>query len=127
MFYQEDPTCVNTPALRQIIPGVRLVPSQAYELQVRSLLDPGEGSRFEGSPSEWTEPEKWTSHPGTGLHEVTIVAVDPCGVIYSISFPSATWSITYVAYFLISVFVAVLFLVFYYAFPACRRYFVYLS
>ncbi|XP_029014393.1 cytokine receptor common subunit beta [Betta splendens] len=98
--HQEPRTCRSTSVLRLVIPAEQLVPSQDYELLVRSLLVPGEGTKYEGRPSEWVGPEKWTSHP-------------------------APWSVTYVIYVLISLFVAAIFLVFYCVFhrvlPACQR------
>ncbi|XP_026209475.1 cytokine receptor common subunit beta isoform X2 [Anabas testudineus] len=93
-------TYVNRTTLDLIIPGESLVPSQQYQVKVRSLVDPGYGSTYEGIPSEWTEPKNWTSH-STALTEA--------------------WSVTNFLYFLISVFVAVVFLIFYCSFPSCQR------
>ena len=41
-----------------------LVPSQRYQVSVRSLLATPE---YKGIPSEWTDPVEWTSHEG--IHE----------------------------------------------------------
>ncbi|XP_061829338.1 cytokine receptor common subunit beta isoform X1 [Nerophis lumbriciformis] len=77
------------------IPGVSLSPSQHHRVRVRSLVVPGEGSHYEGNPSDWTEPLDWTSHP-------------------------APWPFTTVVYSFISLFVAIVFWVFYYAIPQCH-------
>ncbi|XP_077396213.1 cytokine receptor common subunit beta isoform X2 [Festucalex cinctus] len=45
--------------------GASLSASQPHQVQVRSVVIPGEGSLYEGSPSKWTEPEDWTSHAAT--------------------------------------------------------------
>ncbi|KAK2833726.1 hypothetical protein Q5P01_017615 [Channa striata] len=85
---------VSNPLLN--IPANGLDPSQGYMVKVRSVVVPGEGPRYEGIPSEWTDPVKWTTHP-------------------------ATWSSVTFLYILIGVFVAAVFLTFYYAFPTCHR------
>ncbi|KAF3700440.1 Interleukin-3 receptor class 2 subunit beta [Channa argus] len=104
LYYQvcyyrtQDQTCTPTdvPDLSFTIPAMLLVPSQTYQVKVRSLVVPGEGPSYGGIPSEWTDPKEWTSHP-------------------------ATWSFTNFLYILISVFVAALFLSFYCTFPTCQR------
>ncbi|XP_070837200.1 cytokine receptor common subunit beta [Chaetodon trifascialis] len=73
-----------------------LVPSQQYQVKVRSLVVPGEDSIYGGLPSEWTNPVNWTSH-------------------------EATWSLNTLIYFSISVFVAAAFLTLYCTIPACQR------
>uniref|UniRef100_A0A8C9Y2D9 Fibronectin type-III domain-containing protein n=1 Tax=Sander lucioperca TaxID=283035 RepID=A0A8C9Y2D9_SANLU len=70
-----------------------LVPSQRYQVRVRSLVVP---AHYNGIPSEWTDPVEWTSH-------------------------EATWSLTTQIYFIISVFVAAVFLTLYCTIPACQR------
>ncbi|XP_041863839.1 cytokine receptor common subunit beta [Melanotaenia boesemani] len=79
-----------------IILGTSLTPLQDYQVKVRSLVVPGEGSRYEGIPSKWTDPVKWTSN-------------------------KATWSPSTLIYILISALVAAVFLTLYCTFPACRR------
>lgn len=44
-----------------------LVPSQDYQVKVRSLVIQRKDSMFRGIPSEWTDPVTWTSHGGTHL------------------------------------------------------------
>lgn len=44
--------------------GDSLSPLQDYQVQVRSLVVPGEGSHYKGIPSEWTIPVTWTSKQG---------------------------------------------------------------
>lgn len=73
-----------------------LKPFQTYQVKVRSLVVPGRGPRYEGIPSEWTDPVEWTSH-------------------------GATWSSTTLIYILISVFVATVFFILYCTVPACQR------
>ncbi|XP_061702897.1 cytokine receptor common subunit beta [Syngnathoides biaculeatus] len=41
--------------------GMSLSPFQHHRVQVRSVVIPGEGSLYEGSPSEWSKPAEWTS------------------------------------------------------------------
>ncbi|XP_008298714.1 cytokine receptor common subunit beta [Stegastes partitus] len=76
--------------------GTSLEPLQAYQVKVRSLLVPGDGSRYEGVPSEWTDPVDFTSN-------------------------QATWSSATLIYVFISVLVAAGFLVLYCTVPACQR------
>lgn len=45
-----------------------LVPSQDYQVRVRSLVAPGHESSYGGIPSDWTDPVDWTSNEGT-LHQ----------------------------------------------------------
>ncbi|XP_054616766.1 cytokine receptor common subunit beta isoform X3 [Dunckerocampus dactyliophorus] len=75
--------------------GSSLSPSQHHQVQVRSLVIPGEGSRYEGSPSEWTEPVDWTSH-------------------------AATWPLTTIIYSTISLIVVSVFCVLYITIPQCH-------
>lgn len=42
-----------------------LVPSQVYQVKVRSLVVPGDGAVYEGIPSELSLPATWTSHEGS--------------------------------------------------------------
>lgn len=44
-----------------------LVPSQEYQVKVRSLVVPGDESIYRGIPSEWSCVATWTSHEGTLL------------------------------------------------------------
>ncbi|XP_040010489.1 cytokine receptor common subunit beta [Xiphias gladius] len=76
--------------------GASLAPSKRYQIKVRSLVFPGEGSRYEGIPSEWSDPVGWISH-------------------------AAPWSLTTLIYVLISVFVATVFFILYCTIPACQR------
>ncbi|XP_072225687.1 cytokine receptor common subunit beta [Leuresthes tenuis] len=76
--------------------GTSLSPLQEYQVKVRSLVVPGHGSRFEGIPSEWTDPVKWTSN-------------------------KAIWSFPSMIYVLITVFVVTIFLTLYCTIPACQR------
>ncbi|XP_037648266.1 cytokine receptor common subunit beta [Sebastes umbrosus] len=73
--------------------GASLAPSQRYQVKVRSLVVP---DNYRGIPSEWTDPVDWTTH-------------------------EATWSLTTLIYFTISVFVAAVFLTLYCTVPACQR------
>ncbi|XP_032393924.1 cytokine receptor common subunit beta isoform X1 [Etheostoma spectabile] len=70
-----------------------LVPSQRYQVRVRSLIVP---THYKGIPSKWTDPVEWTSH-------------------------EATWSVTTLIYFIIGMFVATVFLTLYRTIPACQR------
>ncbi|KAF7656233.1 hypothetical protein LDENG_00044760 [Lucifuga dentata] len=76
--------------------GESLLPSHQYQVRVRSLVVPGEGSRYEGTPSEWTEAVGWTSHSDTRP-------------LYTL------------LYIFIGVVVAAVFLTLYCTIPACRR------
>uniref|UniRef100_A0A4W6D309 Fibronectin type-III domain-containing protein n=1 Tax=Lates calcarifer TaxID=8187 RepID=A0A4W6D309_LATCA len=87
-------TLLNSSELFMSLPA--LVPSQHYQVKVRSLVIPGKGIKYEGIPSEWTDPVDWTSH-------------------------AATWSLTTLIYVLISVFVATVFFTLYCTIPACKR------
>lgn len=49
------------------IPQASLVPSQKYQVKVRSLVVPGDGAIYGGVPSEWSVAATWTSHRGTLL------------------------------------------------------------
>ncbi|XP_078140546.1 cytokine receptor common subunit beta [Centroberyx gerrardi] len=73
-----------------------LAPSQLYQVQVRALVVPGKGPRYEGTPSEWSKPEEWTSH-------------------------AASWSLSTLLYIFIGVIVAIVFLTLYCTVPACQR------
>ncbi|XP_068575073.1 cytokine receptor common subunit beta [Cebidichthys violaceus] len=73
--------------------GASLAPSQHYQVKVRSLVVP---THYEGIPSEWTDPEEWTSQ-------------------------EAIWSPTTLIYFTIGVLVAAVFLTLYCTIPACQR------
>lgn len=44
-----------------------LVPSQEYQVKVRSLVVPGDESIYGGIPSEWSGAATWTSREGTVL------------------------------------------------------------
>lgn len=44
-----------------------LVPSQEYQVKVRTLVVPGDKSIYGGVPSEWSGAVTWTSHEGTLL------------------------------------------------------------
>ncbi|XP_024128183.1 cytokine receptor common subunit beta isoform X2 [Oryzias melastigma] len=79
-----------------LILGDSLSPLQDYQVQVRSLVVPGEGSSYEGIPSEWTTPVTWTSK-------------------------EASWSISTLIYIFISAIVVVVFLTLYCTLPACQR------
>lgn len=76
--------------------GTSLIPLQAYEVKVRSLVAPGSGSTLEGIPSEWSAPANWTSN-------------------------EATWSVSKLIYCFIGVLAVVVFLTLYNAIPVCRR------
>ncbi|XP_051905202.1 cytokine receptor common subunit beta isoform X2 [Hippocampus zosterae] len=78
------------------IPGASLSPSQHHRVQVRSVVIPGQGSLYEGSPSQWTEPEDWTTH-------------------------AATWPITVIVYFGVSVTVVVVFIFLSWTVLTCKR------
>ncbi|XP_061557512.1 cytokine receptor common subunit beta isoform X5 [Phycodurus eques] len=78
--------------------GPSLSPSQHHRVQVRSVVIPGQGSLYEGSPSEWSEPADWTSH-------------------------AATWPLTTTVYFCLSATVAIIFLILllYCTISSCQR------
>ncbi|XP_077475648.1 cytokine receptor common subunit beta [Stigmatopora argus] len=78
------------------IPSSSLSPLQQYQVQVRSVVIPGEGSLYEGSPSEWTEPVDWTSN-------------------------AARWYITPIVYSCISVIALVGFVILYRTISVCKR------
>ncbi|KAM7386532.1 hypothetical protein PAMA_009236 [Pampus argenteus] len=94
--HQGCSTLLNISECSMTILDASLVPSQQYQVKVRSLVVQGEGSHYDGTPSEWTGPKDWTSH-------------------------AATWSFTTLIYFIISVFVATVFCTLYYTIPACQR------
>ncbi|KAF1379245.1 hypothetical protein PFLUV_G00174080 [Perca fluviatilis] len=96
---QGSPVLLNTSggSMSESILDASLVPSQRYQVSVRSLLATPE---YKGIPSEWTDPVEWTSHEG--IHE-------------------ATWSLSTLIYFTTSLFVAAVFLTLYCTIPACRR------
>lgn len=75
--------------------GKSLAPLQVYQVKVRSLVVPGSGSKYEGIPSEWTDPVEWTTNE--------------------------VWSPTTLIYTFITAVVVVVFLVLYCIVPACRR------
>ncbi|XP_005949385.1 cytokine receptor common subunit beta [Haplochromis burtoni] len=75
--------------------GKCLAPLQDYQVKVRSLVVPGSGSEYKGTPSEWTDPVEWTTNE--------------------------VWSPTTWIYILITVAVALVFLILYRTIPACRR------
>ncbi|KAG7239457.1 hypothetical protein INR49_028928, partial [Caranx melampygus] len=77
-------------------PGASLAPSQQYQVKVRSLVVPGYGSKYKGTPSEWSKPVKWTTQ-------------------------GATFSLPTFVYVVISVLVVIVFFTLYYTIPACRR------
>ncbi|KAM9844005.1 cytokine receptor common subunit beta [Aulostomus maculatus] len=96
---QGSSVLLNIPegAMSLSIPNTNLTPSQYHQVRVRSLVVPGEGSLYEGTPSDWTVPVFWKSDP-------------------------ATWSISGVSYFVVSAFVTFVFLfTLYCAIPACQR------
>uniref|UniRef100_A0A3B3VU53 Cytokine receptor common subunit beta-like n=1 Tax=Poecilia latipinna TaxID=48699 RepID=A0A3B3VU53_9TELE len=76
--------------------GTSLVPLQDYEVEVRSLVAPGAGSKYEGIPSEWSEPANWTSN-------------------------KAAWSVSKLIYFFCGVIAVALFLTLYHTVPVCRK------
>ncbi|KAM4635624.1 cytokine receptor common subunit beta [Polymixia lowei] len=84
------------------IPGVSLAPSQDYSIQVRALVVPGDGPRYEGTPSEWTKPAEWHTRPYTFME-----------IVYQ--------SISTVIYTFISVLVVIVFIILYCTIPACHR------
>ncbi|XP_043956673.1 cytokine receptor common subunit beta [Gambusia affinis] len=94
----ESPQLLNISqgSTRVSIPGTSLVPLQDYEVKVRSLVAPGEGSTYEGIPSEWSEPANWTSN-------------------------KATWSVSTLIYFFCGLIAAALFLTLYFTIPVCRK------
>uniref|UniRef100_A0A3Q2Z3D5 Cytokine receptor common subunit beta-like n=1 Tax=Hippocampus comes TaxID=109280 RepID=A0A3Q2Z3D5_HIPCM len=73
------------------IPGALLNPSQHHRVQVRSVVIPGQGSLYEGSPSQWTEPEDWTSHAATW--PITVIVYFGVGVIVVIVFIFLSWTV----------------------------------
>uniref|UniRef100_A0A8C4DT71 Fibronectin type-III domain-containing protein n=1 Tax=Dicentrarchus labrax TaxID=13489 RepID=A0A8C4DT71_DICLA len=73
-----------------------LVPSQRYQVKVRTLIVFEKDSNFRGIPSEWTKPVAWISH-------------------------KATWSPATLIYLAVSVVVATVFLTLYCTIPACQR------
>ncbi|XP_061567815.1 cytokine receptor common subunit beta [Cololabis saira] len=87
---------ISDVSTKVMIPGRSLTPLEHYQVKVRSLVVPGHGSRYEGIPSEWTDPVAWTSN-------------------------EASWSISTLIYILISASVVTVFLTLYCTIPACQR------
>ncbi|XP_055050554.2 cytokine receptor common subunit beta [Misgurnus anguillicaudatus] len=77
------------------IPSSSLDPSTHYEAQIRLVLS-SKDSPYSGRPSEWSRPKRFTTGP-------------------------ASWSVTTIIYILISLFVAVIFIVLYNALPVFHR------
>ncbi|XP_036945970.1 cytokine receptor common subunit beta isoform X2 [Acanthopagrus latus] len=73
-----------------------LVPSQDYQVRVRSLVAVGHESSYDGIPSDWTDPVDWISN-------------------------EASWSINTLIYFSIGALVVTVFLTLYCTIPACQR------
>nr|XP_046271217.1 cytokine receptor common subunit beta isoform X2 [Scatophagus argus] len=99
-FRIQDQECliqnISEGAMSMTILQSSLVPSQNYQVKVRSLVVPEEHSSYGGIPSEWSEPVNWTSH-------------------------EATWSLTTLMYLFVSVLVAAVFFTLYCTIPACQR------
>ncbi|XP_014846964.1 PREDICTED: cytokine receptor common subunit beta-like [Poecilia mexicana] len=76
--------------------GTSLMPLQDYEVEVRSLVALGAGSKYGGIPSEWSEPANWTSN-------------------------KAAWSVSKLIYFFCGVIAVALFLTLYHTVPVCRK------
>ncbi|XP_054891391.1 cytokine receptor common subunit beta [Poeciliopsis prolifica] len=87
---------ISKGSMQVSILGTSLVPLQDYEVKVRSLVAPGQGSTYEGIPSEWSEPANWTSN-------------------------KATWSVSRLIYVICGVIAATVFLILYHTFPVCRK------
>lgn len=108
-----------------------LVPSQVYQVKVRSFVVPGDKSIYGGIPSEWSGPAIWTSHEGSvtpnpicpDLADVIYcVYSEVNNIIYSVlPAPAATWSPSTLIYFFISMFAATFFFILYCAVTACQR------
>lgn len=64
--------------------GTSLAPLQDYQVKVRSLVVLGQGSLYEGIPSEWTDPEAWTSNEGV-YSTLTVWGLLPavCSFVFS--------------------------------------------
>ncbi|XP_069557520.1 LOW QUALITY PROTEIN: cytokine receptor common subunit beta [Brachyistius frenatus] len=87
---------ISEASMSVTILGKSLLPLQYYQVMVRSLVVPGEGSYYEGIPSAWTDPVNWTTN-------------------------EATWPFSALIYILISMFVTTIFLTLYCTIPACQR------
>ncbi|XP_071060194.1 LOW QUALITY PROTEIN: cytokine receptor common subunit beta [Pseudochaenichthys georgianus] len=84
---------ISKGSMALMILGDSLVPSQLYQVKVRSLVVP---DLYQGVPSEWSPPVDWTSH-------------------------EASWSVTKQIYVTISVLVTAVVLGLYFSIPACQR------
>ncbi|KAM9746357.1 cytokine receptor common subunit beta isoform 1-T2 [Menidia menidia] len=87
---------ISEGSTNMIIPGSVLSPLQEYQVRVRSLVVPGQGSLFEGIPSEWTDSVKWTSK-------------------------EASWLSSSLSYIITGVLVVTVFFTLYWTIPACQR------
>lgn len=98
--------------------GESLSPSQQHQVKVRSVVVPGEGTRYGGTPSEWSDPVDWTSHAGTA-YDFTFLR-RPDSVVLSLM-ATASWSLMTAMYVFIGAFVVAAFLTAYCTVPACQR------
>ncbi|CAG5897535.1 unnamed protein product [Menidia menidia] len=87
---------ISEGSTNMIIPGSVLSPLQEYQVRVRSMVVPGQGSLFEGIPSEWTDSVKWTSK-------------------------EASWLSSSLSYIITGVLVVTVFFTLYWTIPACQR------
>ncbi|KAG7491493.1 hypothetical protein MATL_G00004120 [Megalops atlanticus] len=78
-----DVKCVNLPEGVQsyLLRVVSLHPSTKYTAQVRTLLS-SKGGYYSGTPSDWTEPVQWTTHPAPRLFSTLVcVVISVCATI----------------------------------------------
>ncbi|TNM96711.1 hypothetical protein fugu_014867 [Takifugu bimaculatus] len=100
-YYRKDEECqdfhnVSKGTVSWNILQASLVPSQVYQVKVRSLVVPEDGAIYGGIPSELSLPATWTSH-------------------------EAAWSPNTLIYCFIAMFVATVFYTIYCAVTACQR------
>ncbi|KAL0992672.1 hypothetical protein UPYG_G00096540 [Umbra pygmaea] len=88
--------CLEPGALTLSILRGSLQPSERYLGQVRACVE-HEGI-YEGTPSEWTDPIEWTSHP-----------------------PDDSWSLTTIIYGFVAFLVILTFIALYFCIPACHK------
>ncbi|XP_036397363.1 interleukin-3 receptor class 2 subunit beta-like [Megalops cyprinoides] len=79
----EDVKCVNLPEGVQsyLLPAESLHPSTKYTAQVRTLIS-SKGGWYSGTPSDWTEPMQWTTHPAPRLLSTLVcVVISICTIV----------------------------------------------
>ncbi|XP_053708177.1 cytokine receptor common subunit beta isoform X1 [Synchiropus splendidus] len=93
---QECSVPLNCSATHLDIPHSSLDPDRNYTVLVRSVVEPGSGSPYQGTPSEWAGPVEWTSLPARRSPRMLV-------------------------YFCTGLLVAFVFLALFFSVPACHR------